>query len=63
MKQLIVLVATIILGIGIGGIVLGFDTTATDLGTSATTGLGYLQDKMDEIVETYEPAETIPQDH
>ena len=39
MKQLIVLVASVILGIGIGGIVLGFRGTATELGNSAKTGL------------------------
>lgn len=31
MKQLIVLVATIILGVAIGGIIMGFSTTAGNL--------------------------------
>ena len=42
MKQLIVLVASVVLGVSIGGIVLGFRTTATDLGKSAKGGLDYI---------------------
>jgi len=39
MKQLIVLVASVVLGVGIGGIVLGFNDTAKSLGTTASGGL------------------------
>ena len=46
MKQLIVLVATIILGISIGGIVLGFNDTAQDLGNSAIGGLNSIGEVM-----------------
>jgi len=39
-------VASVILGIGIGGIVLGFNDTATDLGSSAQTGLSSISTAM-----------------
>lgn len=35
MKQLIVLIATIVLGVAIASLVLGFRTTATNIATSA----------------------------
>ncbi|MBQ2868125.1 MAG: hypothetical protein IJM99_11860 [Firmicutes bacterium] len=37
MKQVIVLVAMIILGVGIAGMVTGFDTVATSITDGATT--------------------------
>ena len=45
MKQLIVLIATIVLGIAISGIVSGFGTTAQAMGTSVTS-------QMNAIVQT-----------
>lgn len=46
MKQLIVLVATIILGITIGGIILGFGSTTTSLGTTVTNSMSSISDTM-----------------
>lgn len=46
MKQLIVLVASVVLGVGIGGIVLGFGNTADQLNTTATGGLTAIEDTM-----------------
>ncbi|MDO5331562.1 MAG: hypothetical protein Q4E99_02675 [Bacillota bacterium] len=46
MKQLIVLVASVVLGVSIGGIVLGFRTTATELGSAADNGLSYIAQTM-----------------
>ncbi len=40
MKQLIVLVATVILGIGIAGMVLGFQDNAQTIAGTAETRLG-----------------------
>lgn len=37
MKQLIVMMATIILGLGIGGIVMSFEDTAKEIGDSSMT--------------------------
>ena len=37
MKQVIVLVAMIILGVGIAGMVMGFETTATTITNGAST--------------------------
>ena len=51
MKQLIVLVASVILGIGIGGIVLGFNDTAQSLATSAQGGLGEIATAMENAME------------
>ncbi|MCQ2553830.1 MAG: hypothetical protein MJ150_05960 [Clostridia bacterium] len=48
MKQLIVLVATIILGITIGGIILGFRGTTTSLGTTVTNSMESISDTMSE---------------
>lgn len=39
MKQLIVLIATIVLGISISGVILGFRSTADNLGTAANNGM------------------------
>jgi len=39
MKQLIVLVATIVLGVVIAGMVLNFRVQATDIGATASRGL------------------------
>ena len=46
MKQLIVLVASVVLGVSIGGIVLGFRTTADGLGTAAQSGLSAIEQTM-----------------
>lgn len=46
MKQLIVLVATIILGITIGGIILGFGETTNSLSTTATNSMNSIGDTM-----------------
>lgn len=46
MKQLIVLVATIILGITIGGIILGFGGTTTSLGETVTNSMSSISDTM-----------------
>lgn len=52
MKQLIVLVASVILGIGIGGIVLGFGETAKGLDAAATNGLTGIEDVMSKAAIT-----------
>ena len=44
MKQLIVLVATIILGLAIGGIVTGFAADAQDISDTAATAMQKVQD-------------------
>jgi len=46
MKQLIVLVASVVLGVGIGGVVLGFSGTADTLGETATAGLTSIESTM-----------------
>lgn len=39
MKQLIVLIATIVLGVAIASLVLGFRTTATNISNSANSSI------------------------
>ena len=49
MKQLIVLIATMVLGVGIAGIVLGFGSTAKDVSKDVTSQVEALGD----VVEKY----------
>ena len=52
MKQLIVLVASVVLGVTIGGIVLNFGDTATALGSTASQGLGAIETDMKDAMSS-----------
>ena len=51
MKQMIVLIATIILGLAIAGVVLGFRTDVGSMNTTIAGGIDAMQEDMEAALE------------
>ncbi len=49
MKQIIVLVATIVLGIAIGGFIIGFSDDAEELATGTSASISTFADELESI--------------